>query len=59
MAAESRHSQPISLTEGVKNITATYNPGSGFATSSGTLSQTVDNHSHYREYQHVLQPGIE
>lgn len=32
-------------TEGVKTLTAVYNPASGFATSSGTLSQTVNNHT--------------
>ncbi len=30
-------------TEGVKTISATYNPGSGFATSNGSISQTVNN----------------
>ena len=32
-------------TEGVKSLTATYDGTASFATSSGSLSQTVDNHS--------------
>lgn len=32
-------------TEGVKNITATYNGTASFAQSSGSLSQTVNNHT--------------